>query len=129
MPLQISQPPAQSSARELVGGILDDVQVLAEQKVDLARREIEVGIEQRVRAAAVIGSGALIVLTGVVLMCLAAAHLLHGAVNAPGAELARFPLWASHAVVGVTVSAAGVIPTLIGRRMLATPIETPTTRR
>jgi len=121
MPAQSVGPAPQPSARALVGGIIDDVHDLAEQKVDLARREIELDIERRARAGAVVAAGAMIVLAGLVLLGLAAAHLLHSA--APD----RLSLWASHALVGLVVAGAGVVPALIGRSMLS-PDPNPTPR-
>jgi uncharacterized membrane protein len=89
------------SLSSLVGGIINDVQVLMKQETALARKEIAEELQKAKQAAISLGVGIGIVSIGGLLLMLMLVFLLNWAVP-------TIPLWASFGIIGGLLVLAGV---------------------
>jgi len=117
--------PADQSTTTLVSGIITDLQNLVEQQFLLIRREMERDVKKGLRAASMLGAGALVTFLGGFSFCLAAAGWLHWMTG--GADSASIPLWGCHAIVSAMLIAVGSVLVVGGRRQLKNikPMESP----
>jgi uncharacterized membrane protein len=92
---------SEPSLSSLVGGIINDVQVLMKQEVALARREIAEELQKAKQAAISLGIGLGIASIGGLLLIFMLVFLLNWAVPA-------IPLWASFGIIGGLLILAGV---------------------
>lgn len=89
------------SVTSLVGGIVNDAQELMKQQFALLKAEVREDMRKTTEASTALGVGVAATLLGGIVLCFAAAHLLHWA----------FPtvdIWVWYAVVGGVVTAVGV---------------------
>ena len=94
---------SEPSLSSLVGGIINDFQVLMKQEVALARRELAEELRKAKQAARVLGIGLGIAAMGGLLLALMLVFLLNWAVPA-------IPLWGAFGVVGLLlVALAGML--------------------
>ena len=112
--IDIENPPEQTTA-SLMSGIFGDLKHLVEQQFRLTRQEIETGLRQRAKAAAVFGLGMGFLVLAAAALCLTLSHLLHWAASPPGTDPAWLPLWACHAVVAAMLAVSGVSVACVGR--------------
>jgi len=89
------------SLSSLVGGIINDFQLLVKQEVALARRELTDELRTAKQAVISLGIGVGVLAIGGLLIALMLVHLLSWAVPA-------IPLWGSYAIIGGILIAAGV---------------------
>jgi hypothetical protein len=94
---RVSEP----SLSSLVGGIINDIQVLMKQEVALARREIAEELQKAKQAAISLGIGLGIASVGGLLLVFMLIFLLNWAVPA-------IPLWAAFGIVGGLLLLAGI---------------------
>jgi len=86
---------------ELVSGIISDATRLVHQEVEMLKAELQVGVDQSMRAAE-FGAGAIVCTTvGVISLTTALAFLLH--------EQLHFAMWASWGIVGGVFLIGGVV--------------------
>jgi hypothetical protein len=85
----------------LISGIIQDAVVLISKEITAARLELHEELGKAKSAALLIGFGAGALAIGTVLLCLMAVHLLQA--------LTGFQLWICYAVVGGSVTGAGII--------------------
>ena len=95
--------------RELLEGILADVQMLIQQQLAIFRSDVNREIEQARGAAALAIVGVAIVMTGGILFSLMLVHLL--VVLFP-----TLPLWASFGIIGTPIIAIGCAVCFAGSR-------------
>ena len=115
MSTDVIDDPAKQTATSLLTGILADLQHLVEQQFQLTRREIEQELHQRAAAGALFGAGIGLLSLGVIVLCLAAVHLLHWVASPPGSDPAWLPLGACHAAVAAVFVVIGGILAQVGR--------------
>jgi len=84
----------------LLRGIVDDAQELVKQQFALFKAEVREDSRKTQEATTILGIGALLSFAGILVLCFAAAHLLHYAV--PTVELG---VW--YLIVGGVVTALG----------------------
>ena len=99
-----------ASLTSLVSGIIGDAQNLMTQHFTLLRREVQAELRQAKSAAITMVIGGVVVAVGVILLLVMVVHLLHDP------DLAGLPLWASYAIVGGVLTAAGVGFLVFGKR-------------
>jgi O-antigen/teichoic acid export membrane protein len=92
---------SEPSLSSLVGGIINDVQVLMKQEVALARKELAEELQKAKQAAISLGIGIGIASVGGLLLILMLVFLLNWAAPA-------IPLWACFGIVGGVFVLAGV---------------------
>lgn len=98
-----------ASITELVQGIVADVGDLVRQEVRFARKEITSDLRKMREAAAYLACGGAVALVGIIVLSLAAGHLLHW-LNLPAdhaERMARLPLWAAHGIVSLVLLGVG----------------------
>lgn len=105
----------QQTTGSLVSGILADVQMLIEQEIQLARKEIEEGIKRRLVAVRLIAIGGGTCFLGAILEIFAVSHLLFWLASTAADSTARIPLWACHAIVGTAAVVTGVALMRLGQ--------------
>jgi len=110
--------PSEPSVTSLLSGIVNDMQDLVKQQLQLTRREIEEDLRQTKEAASIFLYGNGFAFLGAIPLCLMLAHLLHWLASPPGSDLAWFPLWAGHAVVGFVLLAIGGGMIRVGREKM-----------
>jgi hypothetical protein len=93
---QLSEPSLSSS----LGGIINDLQVLAKQEIALARRELLDELHKARQAAISLGIGLGVTALGALLLVLMLVFLLNWAV-------AAIPLWGAFGIVGILLLALG----------------------
>lgn len=109
------QEPQQQTAASLVAGILGDLQVLIEQQIQLARKELEEGVRRRLIAVRILVVGGALCFLGAVLGSFAVSHLVFWLASTSVDTTARIPLWACHAIVGGTAIITGVVLMRLGQ--------------
>jgi hypothetical protein len=120
---------SEPSMTSLVGGIADDLQTLLKQQLQLTRHEIEEEVRKSKEAVALLAVGIATLFLGAIVLCLGLSHLLHWATSPPATDLARFPLWACHGVVGVALVVIGGLVAWVGRGKFQSihPLDNPAT--
>lgn len=117
----------QQTTASLVTGILADLQMLIEQQIQLARKEIEEGVRRRLIAVRFLVTGGALCFLGAVLESFAVSHLLFWLSSTTAETTARIPLWACHAIVGTAAIIAGVVLMRLGQNkfnMASSPSST-----
>lgn len=99
MSLELKTPP-DASMTELVSGILHDVQDLVKQQTELFKHEFRTSIRKTKDASLLLGAGAGLAVSGVILVAFMLAELLQRVVPAP-------PLWGCYGVLGFVLLSAG----------------------
>lgn len=99
------------SVAELVSGIVSDAERLFKQQIEMVRVEFKEDLSRTKQVVLAMGIGIGLLAVGVVMLIVAAAHLLH--------EQAQLPMSASWGIIGGTVVVLGIIAAVIGGRILA----------
>lgn len=98
-----TQTKSEPGLASLLSGIVNDIQTLVKQQLALFRQEVKEDLNKAKEGGTLLAIGSGLGLVGVLLLCLALAHLLNWA--AP-----EMPLWCCYGIVGVVVaSAAGIM--------------------
>lgn len=105
----------QQTTASLVTGILADLQMLIEQEIRLARKEIEEGVQRRLIAVRLMLVGGVICFLGAILGSFAASHLLFWLASSAAETTAGIPLWACHAIVGTAAIVTGIVLMRLGQ--------------
>jgi Putative Actinobacterial Holin-X, holin superfamily III len=98
----------EASLALLLGGVINDLQLLIKQEAALARREFADQMRKTKEAALSLGIGIGIAALGGGLLILMIVHLLSWAVPS-------IPLWGSYGIVGAVLAGAGAILLLKGK--------------
>jgi len=109
MSIEIEEPQQQQTTASLLAGILTDVQVLIEQQIRLARKEIEEGVQRRLSAVRLLAAGGALCFLGSILESFAVTYLLFWLASTAVDPAVRLPLWACHAIVGTTAIVIGIV--------------------
>jgi len=96
------------SVASLLSGIVGDAQTLVRQEIALARQEIRQEISTAKDAGISLGSAALVLVIGGLLLVLALAQGL--------AYLLSWPTWAGYGLVGVVLAITGIILLVAARK-------------
>jgi uncharacterized membrane protein len=96
------------SVASLLSGIVGDAQTLVRQEIALARQEIRQEISTAKDAGISLGSAALVLVIGGLLLVLALAQGL--------AYLLNWPTWAGYGLVGVVLAITGIILLVAARK-------------
>jgi len=96
------------SVASLLSGIVGDAQTLVRQEIALARQEIRQEISTAKDAGISLGSAALVLIIGGLLLVLALAQGL--------AYLLSWPTWAGYGLVGVVLAITGIILLVAARK-------------
>ena len=102
---------SEPSVTALLTGLVDDVKVLLQQEMALAKHEIRAELRKIMLAIVSLGLGGGIAVVGGWLLILMLVHLLHA--------LTAFPLWACYGIVGGLFAIGGVVLLVIGKQQLA----------
>jgi len=108
------------SMSSLIGGIVQDARELFVEQMTLFQVEIKNDLRRILAAAVPLVIGVSVLLPGLILLGMAAAHFLHWA-------FPEMPLWLGFASVGGLIVVAGVLLVLWGKSMLASVSLTPDT--
>jgi len=92
-------------------GLVNDVKVLLQQELALAKHEIRAELRKMLRAVVSLGLGGGIAAVGGWLLILMLVNLLHA--------LTALPLWVCYGIVGGLFAIGGVVLLVIGQRKLA----------
>jgi len=122
MSTDIGTPPEQN-VTTLLAGIMSDLQRLIEQRILLARKEVEHEFRRRATAAGVLIGGIGVLFIDAIIACLAISHLLYWLQLAADSEPARYPLWECYALVAIVLTIIGAAMVLVGRSRLEAPTE------
>jgi hypothetical protein len=105
------------------------MQDLVKQQVQLTRKEISDEVQKASEAAQFFAMGGAVLFVGVFIACFAVVHLIHWASGPAGADVAKVPLWACHAIVSVPLLTVGGWLTWMGREKFQSihPLQNPAT--
>ncbi len=92
---------AQGPITHLVSGILDDAKSLAQQQLAMFKSELREDFQTSVRASQLGGASIVFATTGILALITAIAYLLH--------EKFQFPMWASWGIIGLVLTALGIV--------------------
>jgi hypothetical protein len=107
------QPPSsETTLTALVSGIVSDAQELLKQQVALLKHDIRADLRQTREALTSLVSGGVIAAVGAIVLSFMLVYLLYWLVPA-------IPLWGCFALVGLVVTAVGVILIHAGARQFA----------
>ena len=103
--------PRGSSLTELFSGIIADAQLLFRQQIELIRAEFFEDLRRTRQVAQCFGLGALFLAVGVVMLLVAAVHLVE--------RVTGWPAWASWASIGAAALLLGAVCAIVGARIWA----------
>jgi hypothetical protein len=106
-PRQASEPSNGPPLGRLVSGIVNDVKELITDGATLTKLEVQDEIGKAKTAAIEVGSGAVVLGVGVLMLLLMIVHLL--------AALTPIPLWGCYGIVGVVLAIIGGILLVTGK--------------
>jgi hypothetical protein len=101
---------SQPTLASLVGGIVNDTQVLLKQELALARCELINELRMAKQAAVTLAVGIGIAAFGALLLVFMLVYLLHWALSE------RLPLWSCFGIVGATLTILGTALFSLGKR-------------
>jgi hypothetical protein len=93
------RPEDNQSIAQLLGGIIEDAQLLVRREIDLAKQEVTVEINKVKEGATSLGLGVGLAAVGGIMLTLMLVYLLH--------EVAGLSLWVSYLLVGGVFAAVG----------------------
>ncbi len=114
----VLQDHSEQSVTSLVGGIVSDFQNLLTQQIQLTRSEVVKDLRGAKAAASILAAGGAIAYIGAILISFSLAFMIHWLASPPGTDLAKLPLWACLALVGVPLVAIGGILIYMGGKKL-----------
>lgn len=94
----------------LVSGLIEDLQELLRGEIKLARTEVKEDIATAARAAAALAAGAIVGLTGFIILMLGVAYLLNEWLD---------EMWLSAGIVGLALGAVAAILVVVGKNKLS----------
>ena len=104
-------PASEQSVTRLVSGIVSDAERLFRQQIEMVRAEFKEDLRRTKQVVLAFAVGAVLTTVAVVMLIVAAAHLLH--------EQANLPMSASWGIVGGACLLIGIIAAVVGGRILA----------
>ena len=111
----IDHPPqtvsGQPTVTELVSGIVKDAERLFRQQIEMVRSEFKEDLRRTKQVVLAFAAGAVLLAVGLVMLIVAAAHLLH--------EQSGLPMSASWGIIGGSVLLLGIIAAVVGSRIMA----------
>lgn len=97
---------SEPSIAQLLGGIVEDAQLLVRREVDLARQEVSNELNKVKQGATSLGIGAGLAAVAGIMLTLMIVYVLH--------EVAGLSLWISYLIVGVVLGGAGAVLLMTG---------------
>lgn len=94
------------SIAQLLGGIVEDAQLLVRREVDLAKQEVTNELNKVKQGATSLGIGAGLAAVSGIMLTLMIVYLLH--------EVAGLSLWLSYLIVGVVLGGVGAVLLMTG---------------
>ncbi len=97
---------SEPSIAQLLGGIVEDAQLLVRREVDLAKQEVTNELNKVKQGATSLGIGAGLAAVSGIMLTLMIVYLLH--------EVAGLSLWLSYLIVGVVLGGVGAVLLMTG---------------
>lgn len=94
------------SIAQLLGGIVEDAQLLVRREVDLAKQEVTNELNKVKQGATSLGIGVGLAAVGGIMLTLMIVYVLH--------EVAGLSLWISYLIVGVVLGGVGAVLLMTG---------------
>jgi len=94
------------SIAQLLGGIIEDAQLLIRREIDLAKQEVVTELDKVKQGATSLGIGIGLATVGGIMLTLMLVYLLH--------EVAGLPLWGSYLIVGAVLGGVGAFMLMSG---------------
>jgi len=94
------------SIAQLLGGIVEDAQLLIRRELDLAKQEVVTELDKVKQGATSLGIGIGLAAVGGIMLTLMLVYLLH--------EVADLPLWGSYLIVGAVLGGIGAFLLMSG---------------